>query len=121
MQKCSEPSGFLANSMGAPQGEEDGCIALESNNSTNCFFIINHSLGLYQYMNFYTGWVPPSRGILYISPSFQLGSIHVGNVPGKTSQYLHNTIHNDALFFSSTFSKCGIAPSGRSLSPYNTS
>ena len=36
-------------------------------------------------------------------------------------QYLHNTIHNDVLYFSSTLSKCGIAPSGRSLSPYKIS
>ena len=36
-------------------------------------------------------------------------------------QYLHNTVCNDILYFLSTLSKCGIAPSGRSLSPYKIS
>ena len=54
-----------------------------------------------------------------MSPSFQLGGVHVGNVPGNTSQYFHNMVCNYALFFSSTFSKYGIAPSRRSLPPYN--
>ena len=70
-------------------------------------------------MDFHTGLVPSTRGILCISPSFWLGGSRVGNIPGNTSWYLHNTIYNDALSFSSTFSKCQIAPSGRSLSPYN--
>ena len=47
MQKCSDPSGFLENSTGAPHGEEDGHIALASNNSSNCYFLIsNYSWGL---------------------------------------------------------------------------
>ena len=43
----------------------------------------------------------------------------MGNLLGNTSRYLHNTVYNDVVFFSSTFSKFGIALSGRSLSPYN--
>ena len=42
-------------------------------------------------------------------------------MPGNISQYLHNAIHNDILYFLSTLSKCGIAPSGSSLSPYKIS
>ena len=45
MQKHSDPSGFLANSTGAPHGEEDGRIALASNNSSNYFLISNYSWG----------------------------------------------------------------------------
>ena len=45
MQKHSDPSGFLANSTGAPHGEEDGHIAPASNNSSNYFLISNYSLG----------------------------------------------------------------------------
>ena len=43
MQKYSDPSGFLANSMGAPHGDEDGHIALASNNSSNYFLISSYS------------------------------------------------------------------------------
>ena len=39
MQKCSDLSGFLENSTGAPYGEEDDCIALAYNNSSNYFLI----------------------------------------------------------------------------------
>ena len=57
---------------------------------------------------------------MYVS-SFWLGGARVGSVPGNMSQYLHNTVHNDVLYFSSMLSKCGIAPSGRSPSPYKIS
>ena len=72
-------------------------------------------------MDFHMGLAPSMRGILCISPSFQLGGARVGNAPGNTLQYLHNTEHNVVLYCSSIFSKCGIAPSGRSLSPYKIS
>ena len=55
MQKCSDPSGFLENSTGAPHGEEDGRIAPASNSSSNYFFISNYSWGLCLYMDFRTG------------------------------------------------------------------
>ena len=45
MQKPSDPSGFLANSMGAPHNVEDGHIALASNNSSNYFLISNFFRG----------------------------------------------------------------------------
>ena len=45
----------------------------------------------------------------------------MGNAPGNTSRYLHNTLCNNIIYFSSTLSKCGITPSGRSLSPYKIS
>ena len=64
------------------------------------------------------GLVPSSSGISCTSPSFQLGGALVGSVLGNTSQYLHNTICNNILYFSFTLSKLGIAPAGRSLSPY---
>ena len=121
MQKRSDPSGFLANSTGAPHGEEDGRIAPASNSSSNYFFISNYSWGLCLYMDFHTGSAPSSRGISCTSPSFQLGGARVGSVPGNMSRYLHNTIPNGVLYFSSTLSKCGIAPSGRSPSPYKIS
>ena len=38
MQKYSNPSGFLANSIGASYGKEDGCIAPASNNSYSYFY-----------------------------------------------------------------------------------
>ena len=72
-------------------------------------------------MDFCTSSAASSRGILYASPSSCLGSSRLGNVLGNTSQYLHNMVHNKALFFSSTFSKCGIAPCGRPFSLYNIS
>ena len=108
----------MENSTGAPHGEEDGCIAPASNSSSNYFFISNYSWGLCLNMDFCTGLVPSSRGILCISPSFHLGGACVGSIPGNISRYLHNTICNGVLYFSSTLSKCGIAPSGRSTSPY---
>ena len=37
MQKYSDPSGFLVNGTGAPYSDEDGCIALASNNSPNLY------------------------------------------------------------------------------------
>ena len=64
------------------------------------------------------GLVPSSRDTSCMSPNFQLVGARVGSMPGNTSRYLHNTVHNDVLYFSSTLSKYGIAPSGRSLSPY---
>ena len=121
VQKCIDPSGFLEKSMGALLRGKEYHIAPASNNSSNYFLTSNYSQGLCLYMEFYTGLVLSTRGILCISPSFQFGVARVGNVPGNTSQYLHNTIYNDAQFFSSTFSKCGITTSGRSLSPYKIS
>ena len=118
MQKCSNLSGFLANSNCAPHGEEDGHIDLASNNSSSYFLISNYSWGLCLYMDFHTGLVPSSRDISCISPSFRLGSACVGSVPGNTSQYLYNTVCNDVLYFLSILHKCGIVPSGSSLSPY---
>ena len=56
-----------------------------------------------------------------MSPSFRLGRACVGSTPGNTLQYLHNAVCNDVLYFFSTLSKCGIALSRRSLSPYKTS
>ena len=97
------------------------CIAPDSNNSSNYFLISNYSWGLCLYIDFCTGSVPSSRGISCISPSFQLGGARVGSVPGNTSWYLHNAIHNNVLYFLSILSKCGIAPSGSSLSPYKIS
>ena len=43
MQKHSDLSGFLENSMGAPQGKENGPIAPASSNSSNYFLISNYS------------------------------------------------------------------------------
>ena len=43
MQKCSDPSGFLENCMGAPYSDQDGRIALASNNSSNYILISNYS------------------------------------------------------------------------------
>ena len=111
----------MANSTGAPHGEEDDRIALASNNSSNYFLISSYSWGLCLYMDFCTDSAPSSRGILYTSPSFRLGGAYVGSLPGNISRYLHNTICNDVLYFSSTISKCGIAPPGRSLSLYKIS
>ena len=106
MQKRSDLSSLLANSTGAPHGEEDGCIAPASNNSSSYFLISNYSWGLCLYIDFHIGLAPSSRGISCTSPSFQLGGVRVGNMPGNTSQYLHNTIHNNVLHFLSTLSKC---------------
>ena len=121
MQICSNPSGLLVKSTGAPHGDEEGHIALASYYSSYYFLIINYSCGLCLYIDFRTNLAPSTKGILCISPSFQLGGAHVGNIPGNTSRYLHNTLCNNALFFLSTFSNCRIAPSGRPLSPYNIS
>ena len=109
------------NSTGAPQGEEEGCIAPTSNNYSNYFLTSNSFWGLCQYMDFHMGLAPSSRGILYMSASFLLGGARVGSVPGNTSQYLHNTVRNNVLYFSSTLSKCGAAPSRSSLPPYKIS
>ena len=119
MQKGSDLFGFLAKSTGAPYGGKDGFMAPASSNSSSYFLISNYSWGLYLYIDFLTGLAPSLSGISCTSPSFWLGGARVGNIPGNTSQYLHNNIHNNALFFSSTFSKYGITPSGRSLSLYN--
>ena len=62
-----------------------------------------------------------TRGISCTSPSFRLGGACVGNTPGNTLPYLHNTVCNVVLYFSLILSKCGIALSGRSLSPYKIS
>ena len=119
MQKCSDPSGFLVKSTGGPHRDEDGHIAPDSNNSSYYFLINIFSWGLCLYIDFCTGSAPSTRGNSCMFPSFHLVGARVDNVPGNISQHIYNTVHNDALFFSFTFSKCGIAPSGRSLSPYN--
>ena len=121
MQKHSDPSGFFTNSTGAPHGEEDGCIALASNNSSNYFLISNYSWGLCLYMDFRMGSAPFSRGISSMSPSFWFSGACVSTMPENTSRYLHNTVCSNILYFSSMLSKCGIAPSGSSLSPYKMS
>ena len=72
-------------------------------------------------MDFLTILASSTNSILCTSPSFQLGGAHIGSIPGNTSQYLYNTIYTNALYFSSTFSKCGIVPFSKSLSPYNIS
>ena len=64
---------------------------------------------------------PATSIISYRSPSFQLGSACVGNILWKKSQYQYNTVCNDAFYLSSTFIKCGVAFSGKFLSPYKTS
>ena len=121
MQKHSAPLGFLENSTGAPHNEEDGRIAPACNSSSNYFFISDYSRKLCLYMDFHTGSAPSSRGILYTSPSFRLGGACVGSMPGNTSRYLHNTVCNGVLYFSSMLRKWGITPSGRSPSPYKIS
>ena len=107
----------MANSTTAPHGEEDSNIAPASNNSSNYFLISNYSWGLCLYMDFRTGSAPSSGGISCTSPSFWLGGARVGSMPANILQYLHNTICSNVLNFSSMLSKCGIAPSGSSLSP----
>ena len=72
-------------------------------------------------MDFHMGSAPSTRGILCTSPSLWLGGARVGNAPGNMLQYLHNMVRNVVLYFSLMSSKCGIAPSGRSLSPYKIS
>ena len=72
-------------------------------------------------MDFRMGSAPSTRGISCMTPSFQLGGARVDNALGNTLRYLHNTVHNIVLYFSLILSKCGIAPSGRSLSPYKIS
>ena len=104
LQKCSDPSGFLANSMGAPNNNEDSCIALASSNPSSFFLISNYSQGLCLHIDFLISLVPSTRDISYISYSFRLGGALVGNIPGNKSQYLHNTVHNNALFLLSTVS-----------------
>ena len=99
--------------MGAPHGDKDSHITPALSNSSSYFLIINYSQGLYLYIDFLISSAPSTSGILCISPSFQLAGAHVGNIPGNTSQYLYNTVCNDTLFFSSTFSKCAMR---RSLS-----
>ena len=85
MQKHSDPSSFFANSTGTPHGQEDGCIAPASNNSSNFFLISNYLWGLCWYIDFCMGSVPSFRGISCTSPSFQLGGTRMGSVPGNTS------------------------------------
>ena len=72
-------------------------------------------------MDFLTSSEPSMSGILFISSSFQLGGMHVCNISGNASWQSHNTVHNDSLYFSSTFNKFRIMPSGKSLSIYNIS
>ena len=72
-------------------------------------------------MDFRMGSAPSTRGISCMSPSFRLGGARVGNAPGNTSQYLHNMVRNIVLYFSLILSKCSIASSKRSLSPYKIS
>ena len=108
----------MVNSTGAPHGEEEGRITPASNNSSKYILISNYYWGLCWYMDFHTGLAPSSRGISCMSLSFQLGGARVGSVPGNMSQYLHNNVRNEVLYFLSTLSKSGIVPSGRTLSPY---
>ena len=82
MQKFRDPSGFLANSTGAPHGNQDGHIAPASKNTSNYFLISNYSWGLCLYIVFCTGLVPSTRGISSTSPSFRLGSVRMGMYQG---------------------------------------
>ena len=43
------------------------------------------------------------------------------HAPGNMLRYLHNTVHNVVLHYSSILSKCRITPSRRFLSPYRIS
>ena len=43
MQKCSDPSGFLANRTGTLHGDDNGHIAPASSNTSNYFLISNYS------------------------------------------------------------------------------
>ena len=72
-------------------------------------------------MDYLTSLASSTSGISCTSRSFQLGGAHVENIPGNTSQNLHNTICNNALYFSSIFTKFGIMPSGKSLWLYSRS
>ena len=43
MQNCSDPSGFLVYSTGAPYGDEDGHITPAFSNSFNYFLLSSYS------------------------------------------------------------------------------
>ena len=116
MQKYRHPSGFFAYSMVAPHGDEDGHMAQASSNSSSFFVISSFSWGLCLYIDFLIGSAPSTSDILcmYLPASSWL--VHV--------QQMYQGIHPNtyiipmlinALLSSSTFSKCGIAPSGKVL------
>ena len=116
MQKHSNPSGFLVKSTGAPHGDEDGHIALASNNSSNYFLISNYSWGLCLYIDFYTGLAPSTRGISCTSPSFQLGGAYVWAMYQGIHPNIYIILYVTMPCSSHpTFSKCGIAPSWKVL------
>ena len=54
MYKCSDLFSFLEKSTGAPHSDEDGYIALASNNSFNYFLVINYYRSLCLYIDFCT-------------------------------------------------------------------
>ena len=70
MQKCSDPSGFLAKSMGAPDSDGDGCMAPASSNFSNYVFISNYYWGLCLCIDFFTSLAPSTSGISCTPPSF---------------------------------------------------
>ena len=43
MQNCNDPSGLFDNSIGTPQGNEDGRMVPASSSSSSFFLIINYS------------------------------------------------------------------------------
>ena len=122
MQKHSDPYGFLANSMGAPHGDKDGCIALASNNSSNYFLMSSNSWGLCPYIDFHTG-----LGIF-----FQRYFMYVSQLPGWVVLVwaMYQGIHHNICIIQYVtrpcsshphLVKCGNAPFERSLSLYKIS
>ncbi|KAI3815158.1 hypothetical protein L1987_14814 [Smallanthus sonchifolius] len=73
-----EPSFFLTNKIGAPQGDELGLMNPFSSNSSNCFFRSSISVGANLYGALAIGAVTGTRLILN-------STSHSGGIPGSSS------------------------------------
>ena len=79
MQKNNDLSGFFASSTCAPQGDNYSHMVPALSYSSSHFLISDYSLGLGLYINYVIYLAPSISGISCTSPSFSLGSAHVGN------------------------------------------
>ncbi|KAJ0483209.1 hypothetical protein HanIR_Chr13g0662401 [Helianthus annuus] len=105
MHRRIEPSFFLTNKIGAPQGDELGLIKPLANKSSNCVLNSFISVGANLYGALATGAAP---GIMSIRNSTCLSGGNPGSSSGNTSGYSEITGISSIFGFGSSMVTCAI-------------
>ncbi|KAF5793856.1 hypothetical protein HanXRQr2_Chr08g0321631 [Helianthus annuus] len=105
MHRRIEPSFFLTNKIGAPQGDELGLIKPLAKSSSNCVLNSFISVGANLYGALATGAAP---GMISIRNSTCLSGGNPGSSSGNTSGYSEITGISSIFGFGSSMVTCAI-------------